>query len=100
MLPSDPNSPSENTRVTQGKQPYKVLVGDVDPDCLEMIEKSLLKEAYEVRTLRDIQQLLEVAIQWKPDLLMLEMCIPSHDTLELGKRIKAHAALSDTLLLY
>ena len=100
MFPADSSSHSENMRATQRKQPYKVLVVYVDPDCLEMIEKSLLKEEYEVRTLRDMQQLLEVAAQWKPDLLMLELGIPGHDTLEMGKRIKAHAALSKTLLLY
>jgi two-component system alkaline phosphatase synthesis response regulator PhoP len=102
MLPADPHSYSENKRATvaPGKQPYKVLVGDVDPDCLEMIEKALRKEAYEVRILSDVQQLVETATQWQPDLLMLEMCIPGHDTLEMGKRIKAHAALAKTLLLY
>jgi two-component system alkaline phosphatase synthesis response regulator PhoP len=100
MFPADQHSHSENTRNTPGKSPYKVLVVDVDPDCLEMIEKSLLKEAYEVRILLDVQQLFEVATQWKPDLLMLEMCISGHNTLEMGKQMKAHAALSDTLLLY
>lgn len=100
MSSSDSSLPSDNTRAAPGKPPYKILVADVDPDCLEMIEKSLLKEAYAVRLLRDVQPLLEVATQWQPDLVMLEMCIPGHDILEIGQRMKAHPALSDTLLLY
>jgi two-component system alkaline phosphatase synthesis response regulator PhoP len=100
MLPSEPSHYSEIIRPTQGKQPYRIMVADVDHDTLELIEKLLLKEEYLVHTLPEVSQLVESAVKWLPDLLMLEMIIPGSDALELGRQIKEHPSLSATLLLY
>ena len=100
MLPSESSAHSEINRTTQGKQPYRIMVADVDRDTLEIIEKSLLKEAYRVYTLSEVSQLTESALKWLPDLLILEMIIPGVDTLELGRQMKENPSLSSTLLLY
>jgi two-component system, OmpR family, alkaline phosphatase synthesis response regulator PhoP len=100
MSSSEHSHISENIRYTHIGQPYKILIADEEPDTIDILNKALLQEGYQVEVVSNGSQLLDEVLRWQPDLILLEMTLAGQDTLERGRQIKEHASLSNTLLLF
>ncbi len=78
----------------------KILLVDDDPDILELLEYNLVAEGYQVRTAANGQIGVEVAKEFIPDLIVMDIMMPVMDGIEAGRIIKQHSALSKTYLLF
>jgi two-component system alkaline phosphatase synthesis response regulator PhoP len=78
----------------------KILLVDDDPDILELLAYNLVAEGYQVRTAANGQIGVEVAKEFIPDLIVMDIMMPVMDGIEAGRIIKQHSALSKTYLLF
>jgi len=76
----------------------KILVIDDDEDILELLTYNLEKENYEVRSADNGLKGLEVARQFQPDVILIDIMMPIMDGIQAGKAIKNE--LKNTHLIY
>lgn len=76
----------------------KILVIDDDEDILELLTYNLEKENYEVRSANNGLQGIEVARQFQPDIILIDIMMPVMDGIQAGKAIKNE--LKNTHLIY
>lgn len=67
----------------------KILVVDDEPSIVKSIQYSLEKEGYQVVTSSDGQAAVEVARREKPNLVILDVMLPSLDGYEVCRQIRA-----------
>lgn len=78
----------------------KILLVDDDPDILELLAYNLVAEGYQVKTAANGLIGVEVAKEFIPDLIVMDIMMPIMDGIEAGRIIKQHSALSKTYLLF
>lgn len=66
----------------------KILVVDDEPSIVKSIQYSLEKEGYQVVTANDGQQAVDVARREKPNLIVLDVMLPSLDGYEVCRQIR------------
>ncbi len=76
----------------------KILVIDDDEDIRELLIYNLEKENYEVRSAENGLRGLEVARQFQPDIILIDIMMPVMDGIQAGKVIKND--LKNTHLIY
>ncbi|HPB67835.1 MAG TPA: response regulator [Candidatus Omnitrophota bacterium] len=71
----------------QGK---KILIVDDDPEVLEILERKLKLEGFEVFIAAEGQAAVERAVKERPDLILLDIVLPDIDGSEVVQRIRTH----------
>lgn len=71
-----------------------VLVIDDEKDVIELLHYNLTREGYDVIAAADGKSGLEIAIQHKPDLIMLDLMMPGMDGLEVCRQLRADSRTS------
>jgi DNA-binding response OmpR family regulator len=72
--------------------PAKILLVD-DANTVLMMERMMLKEAgYDVITARDGEEGVAAALAQRPDLILLDVCMPKMDGFEACRRLRANEA--------
>ena len=74
----------------------RVLVADDDTDIARFIELNLTLEGYEVQVVHDGASALQAALDDPPDLVLLDVMMPSMDGVEVLRRLRASAATAVT----
>jgi two-component system CheB/CheR fusion protein len=87
----------ENPPVTAIPTPRKVLVVDDNTDAAEMLEVVLTMDGHKVRLAYDGQTAIDIALEFKPDLIFLDIGLPDIDGYEVAERIRGQ--LPQTLLV-
>ena len=72
--------------------PVRVLVVDDSAAIRELIAVNLELEGYDVRRAADGQEALDVAVQWRPDVVTLDVVMPRLDGMETCARLRADPA--------
>ena len=68
--------------MTAAKSPvYKILVVDDDPDIVELLEFNLKKEGYQTASASDGRKALDVAAEFNPDIILLDVMMPTSTAL-------------------
>ena len=67
----------------------RVLVVEDDDEIADVLRRSLRQEGHEVRTATDGEQALEAAVDFVPDLVVLDLGLPSLDGVEVCRRLRA-----------
>ncbi|RQP21953.1 ATP-binding protein [Piscinibacter terrae] len=69
--------------------PRKVLIVDDNRDAAESLGLVLEAEGHEVRTAANGEQALRIALEWMPDLVLLDIGLPGMDGYEVARRLRA-----------
>lgn len=77
----------------------KVLVIEDDVAISEVVEYNLRRAGYRVRVAHDGRQGLESALSEPPDLIILDLMLPSLDGIEICRRLRSDARTREVLVL-
>ena len=72
----------------------RILVADDDADIARFVELNLTMEGYDVDVVHDGRQALDAALADPPDLVLLDVMMPSLDGVEVLRRLRAHSGTS------
>lgn len=78
----------------------KILIVDDEPDIIEILQYNLEKEGYNVKSLTDSREALELAIQFKPDLIILDIMMPYQDGVETCRLLREAPDLSEAYIIF
>jgi len=78
----------------------KILLIDDEPDILDIIGYNLEKEGYEVETANNGKKGLEKAVQFLPDLILLDVMMPDMDGVETCIKIRETPLLENVIIAF
>ena len=67
----------------------RVLVVDDEPQITRVLQMVLASQGYEVKTSPDGRSALSTFTEWRPHLVLTDLCMPHMDGVELCRRIRA-----------
>src|SRR4030043_946642 len=76
----------------------KILVVDDDPNAIAIAEEILDKD-YELKTATTGEDALQIAIDFIPDLILLDIMMPGMDGYEVCRRLREQSTLSDMQII-
>ncbi len=76
----------------------KLLAVDDDPNNIAIVEE-LFGEHYDLRTAATGEEALETALDFQPDLILLDIMLPEIDGYEVCRRLREHSSLSHTKII-
>jgi two-component system OmpR family response regulator len=74
----------------------RILVVDDTPALLDVIRKSLEGEGYCVRTCLESRHAVEIAHEWRPDVIMLDVVMPEVSGWQVLARLREDPSFSRT----
>ena len=87
--------------MTAPKTPvYKILVVDDDPDIVELLEFNLKKDGYQTASASDGRKALDVAAEFNPDIILLEVMMPNLDGIATCRLLRENPKFKDTYILF
>lgn len=78
----------------------KILLVDDDPDILELLEYNLAKENYSLKKANDGKEALQIAKEFIPALIILDVMMPVMDGIETARQLKLVPELKNTLIVF
>ena len=70
----------------------KILVVDDEISLQETLDYNLKKQGYEVETIGDGSEVMDLAREWKPDLIILDVMLPGMDGFEVCRILRQEMA--------
>jgi CheY-like chemotaxis protein len=70
----------------------KILVVDDEPDIVRVVVKLMTSRGHDVRTAADGQEALEQVVADRPDVIILDLNLPTMDGFEVCRRLKSDEA--------
>ncbi|MEJ5303267.1 MAG: response regulator transcription factor [Bacteroidales bacterium] len=77
----------------------KILIVDDEPDITDFLSYNLRKEGYSVRSALDGETGMQIAKEFLPDLIILDLMLPGEDGISITQTIREHPLLKDTLIM-
>jgi len=100
LAPGANHKTSESGSLKPGSAPKrKVLVIDDNRDQAESLGKLLSLLGHEVRMGYDGEEALRIALDFRPDVALLDLGLPKLNGCEVAKRMRSDPRVKDTLLL-
>lgn len=81
-------------------QKGKILVVDDDQDIQEMLSYNLRKEGYAVKSADNGRMAIEVAEEFRPDLIILDVMMPEMDGIETCRELRANPDLEQSIIAF
>jgi two-component system, OmpR family, alkaline phosphatase synthesis response regulator PhoP len=78
----------------------KILLVDDDPDILELLEYNLNREGFLTRTAENGKIGIQVAEEFMPDMILMDVMMPIMDGIEAGRIIKQNKLLKHIYLVF
>ena len=79
---------------------YRILLIDDEVDILEFVKYNLMRDGYEVHTAANGAEGLQVALEIKPHLILLDMMMPVLDGIETCKAIRRSPVLKNVMVVF
>ena len=95
--PQPPSTPKETAEPTGPS--LRVLVVDDNVDAAETLAMLLKASGHEVRTAHNGPTALEAALDYRPNVVLLDIGLPGLDGYEVAKRIRQQPVLHDIVLV-
>lgn len=76
------------------------MVVDDDNDILELLEYNLAKEGFKVKTLEDSSRAINVAQEFLPELIILDIMMPHPNGIEVCRALRGLKRFSDTYIFF
>lgn len=76
----------------------RILIADDDEPTRRLLAQSLEEEGYQVQVAADGRQTLEIASNFLPDLILLDVKMPEIDGLEVARRLHAKSSIPIIML--
>jgi len=101
VLPTDtPQPPSPITETGQPTtQSLRVLVVDDNEDTVLSFSMLLKASGHDIRTAHDGPTAVQAAIDYRPDVVLLDIGLPGLNGYEVAKRIRQHPVLKNVVLV-
>jgi two-component system alkaline phosphatase synthesis response regulator PhoP len=78
----------------------KILLVDDEKDILELLSYNLDQEGYRVKTATNGKKAVEVAKEFIPDLILLDIMMPEQDGVETCRQLRKLSELNDTFIIF
>ncbi len=78
----------------------KILVVDDEPNALKMLTLALKVEGYDVETATSGEEALELAVRYRPDLILLDVMMPKMDGYEVCRRLRRMLDFAEIPVLF
>ncbi len=78
--------------------PEKILIVDDEPDIVNLLDYHLTKKGYLTKTAQNGKEALDVAKNFQPDLILLDLMMPEMDGIETCVEIRESKEIKDTLV--
>jgi two-component system response regulator MprA len=82
-------APRTLTIVQVNDRPARVLVVEDDDDIAQAVQRSLRMEGYDVRIAADGEVALRLAVEYVPDLVVLDLGLPKVDGIAVAQQLRA-----------
>jgi CheY-like chemotaxis protein len=92
-----PSAPAETSK--SATRSLRVLVADDNVDTADTMAMLITTLGHDVRKAYDGPASLEAALDYRPDIMLLDIGLPGLDGYQLAKRIRGQAALQDVVLV-
>jgi two-component system, OmpR family, alkaline phosphatase synthesis response regulator PhoP len=79
---------------------HKILVVDDDDDILDLIRYNLEREGYEVKTVSNSKKSVSTALSFSPDLVILDIMMPSPNGIEICRQLRANPSFRETYIFF
>jgi two-component system alkaline phosphatase synthesis response regulator PhoP len=79
---------------------FRILIVDDEEDIVELLSYNLKSEGYVVGTCQGGQEALDEYKEFNPDLIILDIMMPSIDGIEVCQTIRASSSNSDILIAF
>lgn len=79
---------------------YKILVVDDEADILDLLKYNLSREGYEVKTASDGLAAVELAREFNPNIILLDIMMPKMDGIEACRRIREIPQLNGCTIIF
>lgn len=79
---------------------HKILIVEDEKDIRELIHFHLFREGYDIVEAGDGAQALEIAFEEQPDLVILDIMLPTLDGVEVCQRLRANSATKDSKIIF
>jgi len=78
----------------------KILVIDDEEDVLNFITYNLRKEGYQVQTAENGKEGMETAMDFRPDLILLDVMMPDLDGIEVCRQLREKPEFDQTMIAF
>ena len=77
---------------------FKILVVEDIEDSMEIVERTL-KDQFEILKAYDGEQAVEISLKEKPDIILMDISLPSMNGLEATQKIKKYPYMKDVPII-
>lgn len=77
-----------------------VLIVDDEEDILEFVSYNLSKEGYNILTAANGKEALSIALEHRPELIILDIMMPGMDGIEVCHQLRENKDLNNTLIVF
>ncbi|PWK25247.1 two-component system alkaline phosphatase synthesis response regulator PhoP [Arcicella aurantiaca] len=78
----------------------KILLVDDDPDILELLDYNLSREGFQIKVAENGLKGVQMAQEFFPDLILMDIMMPVMDGIEAGRIIKQDPILKNSYLIF
>ncbi|HUS00174.1 MAG TPA: response regulator transcription factor, partial [Chitinophagaceae bacterium] len=78
----------------------KILLADDEPDILEIVSYNLIAEGYEVICAKNGNQAIELAKQYLPSMIILDVMMPGKNGIEVCRILRSEPMFKETVIIF